>query len=131
MLPASSDGHGRGAMVATMLTMLALGACSSVPPPEEQLATADAAVRGAEEANAASEAPAPLRRARDKLTQARDAMRNEEYVDARRLAEQAAVDAELAEVDARSKVAQENVDELRRSIQLLREEATQKAPGTS
>lgn len=127
---AVSDGHARGGMF-VLVAMLGLGACSSVPPPEQQLANADAAVREAEEANAASEAPAPLRRARDKLEQARNAMRAEEYVDARRLAEQAAVDAELAEVQARSTVAQENVEELRRSIELLREEATQKAPTTS
>jgi Domain of unknown function (DUF4398) len=130
MRPAVSDGHARGVMV-MMLAMLALGACSSVPAPEQQLANADTAVREAEEANAASEAPAPLRRAQDKLTQARAAMQAEEYVDARRLAEQAAVDAELAEVQARSTVAEENVEELRKSIELLRQEATQKAPATS
>jgi hypothetical protein len=127
---AVSEGHARGGIL-MLIAMLGLGACSSVPPPEQQLANADAAVREAEEANAASEAPAPLRRARDKLEQARNAMEAEEYVDARRLAEQAAVDAELAEVQARSTVAQENVEELRRSIELLREEATQKAPTTS
>jgi hypothetical protein len=131
MLSAISDGRSHAAMVVTMLSMLALGACSSVPPPEQQLATADSAVREAEEANAASEAPAPLRRARDKLQEARNAMQAEEYVDARRLAEQAAVDAELAEVQARSTIAQENVEELRKSIELLRQEATQKAPATS
>jgi predicted S18 family serine protease len=127
---AVSDGHACGGML-LLVAMLGLGACSSVPPPEQQLANADSAVREAEEANAASEAPAPLRRARDKLEQARNAMDAEEYVDARRLAEQAAVDAELAEVQARSTIAQENVEELRRSIELLREEATQKTPTTS
>lgn len=114
-----------------LLAALGLQACSSVPPPEQELTAADVAVREAEDAQAASQAPAPLRRAQDKLEQARAAMQAEEYVQARRLAEQATVDAELAEAEARSEVARQNVEELRESIEALRREAAQRAPRTS
>lgn len=110
-----------------LLAALALGACNSVPPPEQQLAAADVAVRNAEEAPAAAHAPAPLRRAQDKLEQARAAMQEEEYVLARRLAEQAEVDAELAAAEARAELGRQNVEELRKSIEALRREAEQSA----
>lgn len=121
----------RGTLLSAMAA-LTLSACSSVPPPREQMAVADVALRKAEEAEAATHAPAPLRQARDKLEGARAAMQAEDYEDARRLAEQAAVDAELAEAEARSQVAQQNVAELRESIELLRREVEQQSPpGTS
>jgi hypothetical protein len=50
---------------------------------------------------------------------------------ARRLAEQAAADAELAEAQARSEVARQNAAELRANIGTLREELDPRGPPTS
>jgi hypothetical protein len=58
-------------------------------------------------------------------------MADGENVEARRLAEQALVDAQLAEAEARSAVARENAAELRQSIETLREELARRGPATS
>jgi Domain of unknown function (DUF4398) len=102
--------------------LLGLAGCASGPAPEREVAAAEVAVEGAEEANAAARAPAPYALARDKLERAREAMGEGENEEARRLAEEALVDADLAEARARSQVAQENAAELRASIETLREE---------
>ena len=69
-----------------------LAACSSAPVPREQMAVAKSAV---ERVNAnpgiVSSAPVELQAARDKLARAERAMSNRDYVQARRLAEQASV----------------------------------------
>jgi len=109
------------AVAAAVLTGLA--ACGTTPPPREELAAADLAVREADEAEAGTHAPAALRRARDKLEEARAAMQAEDHVRARRLAEQALVDAQLAQAEARSAIAQNQVSEMRESIEDLRREA--------
>lgn len=111
-----------GAAVAAVV-VAGLTACASTSPPREELAAADLAVRDADEAEAGTHAPAPLRRARDKLEEARAAMQTEDYVRARRLAEQALVDAQLAQAQARSAIAQNQVSEMRESIDDLRREA--------
>lgn len=111
-----------GAAVAAVV-VAGLTACASTSPPREELAAADLAVRDADEAEAGTHAPAPLRRARDKLEEARAAMQAEDYVRARRLAEQALVDAQLAQAQARSAIAQNQVSEMRESIDDLRREA--------
>ena len=50
-------------------------------------------------------------------------MRNEEYLKARRLAEEALVDARLAESKANSEMAKRNAAELQKTIESLRAEA--------
>jgi adenylate cyclase len=52
-------------------------------------------------------------------------------IEARRLAEQALVDAQLAEAAARSTIARANAEELRQSIETLREELARRDPATS
>lgn len=110
-----------GAAVAIVVAA-ALAACGTTPPPREALAAADLAVREADESEAGTHAPAPLRRARDKLEQARAAMQAEDHLRARRMAEQALVDAQLAEAQARSAIAQEQVSEMHEGIDQLRRE---------
>ena len=110
---------------------LALGACASDPAPEAELGAAELAVDQAEQANAPAQASGPYQLARDKLERARDAMEDGENLEARRLAEQALVDAQLAEAQARSEVAQSNAEELRTSIETLQEEITRRSPRTS
>jgi hypothetical protein len=107
---------------------LALGGCASTPAPLEQMAVADAAVKRANNASTVESAPAELAVAVAKLNSARDAQNAKDYERARRLAEQAEVDAQVAEVRAQSvrqrKAAQESQDAAR----ALREEIGRKAP---
>ena len=100
-------------------------ACSSVPPPREQMAVSKSAVERAS-GPAGSEAPVELARARDKLERANLAMGSRDYDEARRLAEQAEADANLAEARARSVRAAQALQEVRESIRMLREEMTRR-----
>jgi hypothetical protein len=84
-----------------------LAGCGGVPAPEAEMSAAQTAVTGAEEADAAKYAPSDLDRARDKLMRAQAAMQEEENEEARRLAEEALVDARAAEAKARAEAAQE------------------------
>lgn len=101
---------------------MSMAACSSMPAPKTEMALSDSAIQDAELAGAREYAPLELRRANEKLDEARKAMQDEEYELAKRKAEQAKVDAELAEAksySAKSKVA---IRELRESIDLMRDE---------
>ena len=101
---------------------LGVAACAGDPAPDAEMARADLAVSQAEDANAGTHAPGPYALAQDKLERAREAVADDDNVAARRLAEQAAADAELAEAQARSEVARQNAAELRANIGTLREE---------
>lgn len=96
--------------------------CVSVPPPEEQIGQTRSAIDAAEQAGAMNFAPVELRKAQRKLDEARTRMENEDYVTARRLAEQAQVDAELAKFKANSAKAETAADEVRQGIRTLRDE---------
>lgn len=111
--------------------LLGLAACASGPPPDAEIAAAETALTEAANANAIERAPAPLALARDKLERARRAAAAGENHEAARLAEQALADAQLAAAEARSDVAREHAEELRRSIQTLRDEVSRRPPATS
>jgi hypothetical protein len=105
-----------------LFAVLAAAGCAGTPP-TEKVEVAEAAVRQADTRGAAEDAALELRLARDKLERARVAMADERYVTARRLAEQAQVDALLAEAKAQSAAALESAHEMRDSIESLRGEA--------
>ncbi len=109
--------------VLVLLLATGLGACASVPPPESQMGKADLALRKAEQADAAHFAPLEMRTARTKLEAARAAMREEQNLEARRLAEQAKLDATLAEATAQTAQRREATDTIRADIEALRAEA--------
>ena len=109
--------------VLVLLLATGLGACASVPPPESQMGKADLALRKAEQADAAHFAPLEMRTARTKLEAARAAMRDKENLEARRLAEQAKLDAILAEATAQTAQRREATDTIRADIEALRAEA--------
>lgn len=102
--------------------LILLAGCASVEPPVEQIAHSQTAVQQAHDVGAREYAPLELRQATQKLEQAQAAMAEEEYLEARRLAEQAQVDAELAQTMALSEEAEAAAHELRESIRILREE---------
>jgi hypothetical protein len=99
-----------------------------VGPPVDKLAAADEAVRQAETSTASQYAPLPLSTAREKLEAARRAMDEEDYETARRLAEQALVDAQLAQETAASAKARAAAEELQQSIETLRQETQPDTP---
>lgn len=108
-----------------------LSACGGTPPPRTELTAAEVAVGEAEEARAAEHASGSFTLAQDKLARARAAVEEQEFVTARRLAEQAEVDAQLAEAEARSEVARARAAELRESIRILEEEIERQRSPTS
>lgn len=94
--------------------VIMLSACSTTKPPTETLARADLGVRAAREARADELAPVDLKTARDKLEKAKQAMASSKYDEARRFAEAALVDAELAEAKAEAEIVRRAADDLHR-----------------
>lgn len=113
-----------GRAIACALILAGIGGCAtSAPPPEQELAQAEQKVAAARQSNASEFAALELRTAEDKLKQARAAMDEEDYVTARRLAEAALVDAQVAESKAHSQSTMNAAQELSQSIESLRRES--------
>lgn len=99
-------------------------ACSTPRRPYQAVEQADAAVRRADiGGEAAQHAPLELRLAREKLDEAREKLQDEQYTDARRLAEKALADVELAEARAQSQVARDTARDMREALQTIQTEA--------
>ncbi len=101
---------------------LTIAGCASVAPPIEQMAVSKAAVNYASSAGGNEFAPVMLKSAMDKMDAAERAMTEENYVQARQLAEQAQVDAQLAAATARSTKAQKAAAALQEGNRVLRQE---------
>jgi hypothetical protein len=106
----------------------ALAACASGPVPLEQLAVAKQSVQRAEQAGATELAPVEMSTARDKLQRAEQAAQNHQGQTATMLADQANVDAELAEATAREHKSHKAEMELQASLQALRQESSHEPP---
>ena len=110
--------HGAG-----VVALVALTACSSTPPPVEQMAVGRATLQRVQAApNVAADAPVELQRARDKWVQAEKAMTDKDYEQARRLATEAAADARLAEAKAEAATSAASLQQVQGSIRALQEE---------
>jgi hypothetical protein len=92
---------GRAAASLTLVALLALAGCASVPPPDGAMNQAQAQLQSARDAGASDYAPVDLGFAQDKFQQAQTAMAQRNYKDAANLAEEARADAELARAKAR------------------------------
>jgi hypothetical protein len=103
--------------------ILGVSGCSATRPPTETFAKADVAVHQAEASKAPQYAPLELRLAREKLEKAKAAMASDDNEEARLLAEQALVDAQLAEAKAESEGERQRAQELRKTIETLHAEA--------
>nr|WP_215730850.1 DUF4398 domain-containing protein [Pseudomonas lalucatii] len=101
------------------MVLLALTACVSDPPPLEQLRLSEQAVSQARAVGADEQVP-ELAQAEDKLRQAQAAMADEAFKQARVLAEQAELDARLAEARVLTAKSQEQLAELSKRINRLR-----------
>jgi hypothetical protein len=105
---------------ALWLSALATGCAGN--PPKEAIASAQTLVERAEQEGAAQFAPRPLREAKDKIERAESEVNDDDYGDARRLAEQAQVDAKLAAVESDRAKTREAVAELGRTVQAMESE---------
>ena len=110
-----------GAVAATVL--LGMAACASTPIPNEKIAVAKASVQRAEQSGAPEFAPVELAAARDKLARAEKAAADRQAQPATLLAEQANVDAQLAEATAQQQRSHKAATEFDASMQALRQES--------
>jgi hypothetical protein len=106
-------------------TIGALAGCAAAPVPNEKLAVAQASVQRAEQAGAPQLAPVEMATAREKLTRAQAAAADHKPVPATQLAEQANVDAQLAEATATRQKSMKAAAEFDASMQALRSAADQ------
>jgi hypothetical protein len=106
-----------------MTGSLALAACANeVPPPNSQVTLSDSIIRDAESAGAVQYAPVELNTAREKLEAARREMQDENNEKALRLAEEAELDARLAQLRSRTKTTRDAAAAIQASIDTMRRE---------
>ena len=112
----------RWIIVPPLFATFVFAGCSTARPPSDTIAVAELGVQQARKSTAPQYAPLELRLAVDKLDQAKRAIENEDYTRARRLAEQALVDAQVAESKADSENARQRVRQTRQALETLRRE---------
>jgi Domain of unknown function (DUF4398) len=112
----------KGAAVAAAAVWM-LAACASTPIPNEKIAVAKASLQRAEQSGAPELAPVELASARDKLSRAEKAAADRDAQPATMLAEQANVDAQLAEATATQQRSHKAATEFDASMQALRTES--------
>lgn len=101
-------------------------ACAATPMPVEKLAVARTSLERAEQAQAAQFAQVELDSARNKYAAAQAAVDQHDAQVAARLADQADIDAQLAESTARAKQQEQLVNEVDASMRDLRNETVRR-----
>ncbi len=119
----------KGAAVFTA-TVVVLAACASSPVADEKIAVAKASLQRAEGSGAPEYAPVELATARDKLARAEKANADHDLQPATNLAEQANVDAQLAEATAQEQRAHKAAMEFDSGINTLQQESMRSSPPT-
>jgi hypothetical protein len=110
--------------------VMILAACASNPVADEKIAVAKASLQRAEGSGAPEFAPVEMSTARDKLARAEKANADHDLQPAVRLAEQATIDAQLAEATAQQQRSHKAAMEFDASMQALRQEAMRGSPAT-
>ncbi len=105
-----------------VLAVTQFAACSSGPPPKQELSLTQASIRSAEAAGAISHAPKSLRIAQQKVETAETLMSKKQHDKAKLLLAEAMADAELAEATAAAEQSRVAYEELQQSIDLMKEE---------
>lgn len=108
--------------ICVALLPLMLSACASDPAPNEQLRLTEQALSQAKALGISAEQSPALRLAEEKLVLAQTAMQDEDYKQARLYAEQAELDARLAEAEHLTDKSQRQLDELSNAINRLRKQ---------
>jgi Domain of unknown function (DUF4398) len=112
----------RGAIACAAVAM-GLAACASTPIPNEKIAVAKSSVQRAEQAGAPEFAPLEMAAAREKLARAEKAAAARDVLPATQLAEQATIDAQLAEATAQQQRSRKAAMEFDANMQTLRSES--------
>jgi hypothetical protein len=115
---------------ACIAAAIGLAACASTPIPDEKIAVAKAAVQSAEQSGAPELAPVEMAAARDKLARAEKAAADRDSQPATQLAEQANIDARLAEATAQQQRSHKAAMEFDASMQALRSESMRSTQST-
>ena len=116
------------ALMSTACAVLLLGACATPPLPMQEMAVADAAVLRANGSRTGQHAPAELAVAVAKLNSARVALAAGNTDQARRLAHEATLDAQVAELRADAVQSAAAARETEEAARALREEIIRKTP---
>ncbi len=107
---------------ALLLGSMMMVGCSSTPKPDAELALSRQAIESAVAAGGGEYAPVELKTAQDKQLEADGAVQKEDYLKARRLAEEVTVDARLAEATALAAKAQKSLTEAQQGHKALQQE---------
>ena len=113
-------------MVLIFIAVILGGCASKGVPPVKNLSDADMAIKVAKETNATINAPLDIRIAEEKLLKARESFKNEDYIGAQRLADEALIDAKLAQEKSQTKKTKDTESNLRESIETLQNEINRK-----
>lgn len=106
--------------------MLLIGGCASTGErPDADLQTATSSVQQAVAEDAREFEPVLLNGAQNKVADAKDLIEQEKYRQAKRLLEQASVDAKLAGARSETTKAKQAVKEINRNIETLRKQVNQ------
>ncbi len=97
-----------------------LAGCASAPPPTSELSAAQQAVLRADDADADQYAPQDLNAARSALSAAQAALSQGKHEDARRLAQTAVAEADLAHAHSREAVTRAELEQRQAEIAELR-----------
>ena len=111
------------------LSFIVTAAYASNPVPDETIAVAKAAVQRAEQSGAPQAAPVELASARDKLARAEKANADHHAKPAIALADQATIDAQVAEATAQKERAAKAAAEFDASMKTLRQESNRNSTG--
>lgn len=114
-----------GAFVAASAFLL--GACATAPSSDQPMAVAESAVTRATTTGTSADAADELRIASTKLDSARAAVARKDYVLATQLAEEAQIDAQVAEMHAQSERSRRAAKESQDAARALGEELTRKS----
>jgi hypothetical protein len=109
-------------IAAALVAMLTMACASTGPAPTDLISRVEMVIQGARSSQAETYAPLPLKLAEEKLAEAKAAMAEEDYDGARRSAEAALADAELAQSRAKSEKAIRLSEDMEKSVRSLQEE---------
>jgi hypothetical protein len=109
--------------IAVILAAVVTAGCASKGvAPVESMTSAELVIKEAKDNNATINAPLELKFAEDKLAAAKAAVEKEEFLQAKRFADEALMDAKLAEAKSLSVKAKKQAQEMRETIETLRHE---------
>lgn len=113
-------------ILSVFIVAISLASCESMPPPTAQIALSNDAIKKADGAGAMRFAPLQLNSAVQKMVYAEQAMQEKKYELADQLAQEAQVEAELAQAKTSTAKAQQEANSLREDSRILRHEIDRK-----